>query len=273
MLQLHLQDRLQALGLGFVIEHAHRLAGFAVGTCAIVLAVGLWRSAPRPWMRWLGVAALAGVSLQGVLGIFRVNLHELMGPYLALVHGCFGQMVFALLVSIVLLTSHGWLAPADGDVPTEQALRLRRTALLVVALVVVQLVAGAFLRHRVSPMSQRLHLLFAFAVAAGATWLLKQALDERAGNRRLAWAAGVLAGLVGLQLMLGVEAWMIRFEGMGYLAPEHVVWRRDLVRTGHVLAGSLILATSVLAALEAYRQPLPATDPAAAPLGRLEGVA
>src|SRR4029077_14662052 len=33
---------LKEMGLGFVIEHSHRLAGFVVGTCIIVLAGGLW---------------------------------------------------------------------------------------------------------------------------------------------------------------------------------------------------------------------------------------
>src|SRR5438094_555780 len=44
---------------GFVIEHSHRLAGYVVGCCVIVLAVGMWYAAPR--LRWLGVAALLAV--------------------------------------------------------------------------------------------------------------------------------------------------------------------------------------------------------------------
>src|SRR5271166_3964472 len=46
-------------GLGFLIEHGHRLAGYTVGTCTIVLAVSLWLLEPRRWVRWLGLAALA----------------------------------------------------------------------------------------------------------------------------------------------------------------------------------------------------------------------
>src|SRR5438309_558656 len=34
-------------GLGFVIEHSHRLAGYVIGTCIIVLALVLWRREPR----------------------------------------------------------------------------------------------------------------------------------------------------------------------------------------------------------------------------------
>jgi cytochrome c oxidase assembly protein subunit 15 len=97
---------------GFVIEHSHRLAGFLVGILAIVLVVGLWLREKRAWLRWLGVLALAGVIAQGILGILRVNLNALMGRDLALVHGCFAQLVFALLVSMVAFTSRSWNAPA-----------------------------------------------------------------------------------------------------------------------------------------------------------------
>src|SRR5260370_12037930 len=32
---------------GFLVEHSHRLAGYIVGCCVIVLAVGLWRNGAR----------------------------------------------------------------------------------------------------------------------------------------------------------------------------------------------------------------------------------
>src|SRR5574340_1232310 len=68
---------------GFVIEHTHRLAGYIVGCCVIVLALGLWLTATRRGLKWLGAAALAGVIVQGLLGGFRVRLHELLGTNLA----------------------------------------------------------------------------------------------------------------------------------------------------------------------------------------------
>lgn len=258
LLQLHLEDALKAKGLGFVIEHSHRVAGFVVGTCAIVLAVGLWRSAPQRWLRWLGVAALAGVCLQGLLGIFRVNLDRMLGRDLALIHGCFGQMVFALLVSVALLTSRGWQEDERPSDP-ERSGRLAWLALLVTGLVLVQLVFGALLRHKGTLLSQRLHLLTAFAVVAGVAWLLKATRDDPAGHRRLARLATLMAVMVAFQLTLGVESWMIRFSAAGLTAPEQVIWHRDLIRTAHVLVGSLILAASATATLEAFRRAARAT--------------
>src|SRR5262249_28848363 len=61
---------------GFLIEHTHRLAGYVVGCCVIVLAVGLWLKEPRRWLRGLGVFALGAVIVQGLLGGFRVKLNE-----------------------------------------------------------------------------------------------------------------------------------------------------------------------------------------------------
>src|SRR5205814_4599564 len=96
---------------GFIIEHTHRLAGYIVGCCVIVLAIGLWCYHPRRWLGWLGVLALAGVIVQGLLGGFRVVLNALVGTNLALIHGLFAQLVFALLVSLAVFTSRSWSAP------------------------------------------------------------------------------------------------------------------------------------------------------------------
>src|SRR6185437_10743718 len=108
---------------GFVIEHTHRLAGYIVGCCVIVLAAGLCFSARRTWLKWLGVAALAGVIVQGLLGGFRVVLHAILGTNLAVIHGRFAQIVFSLLVSLAVLTSARFAAV---PLPAAESPRLRR---------------------------------------------------------------------------------------------------------------------------------------------------
>src|SRR5438128_1910239 len=45
---------LNQLGLDFKVEHSHRIVGFVVGICTILLSVGLWRT-KRRGLRWLGV--------------------------------------------------------------------------------------------------------------------------------------------------------------------------------------------------------------------------
>src|SRR2546423_5524773 len=46
---------------GIFYEHSHRLIASTVGFLTIVLAIWLWRSEGRRWVRWMGVAALAAV--------------------------------------------------------------------------------------------------------------------------------------------------------------------------------------------------------------------
>ena len=109
---------------GFLIEHAHRAFDYLLGLAVIILALGLWKLEDRRWVRWLGVAAVGGVIVQGLVGGFRVVLNELLGRDLALVHGCFAQLVFGLLVSLALFSSPGWRAAKVIPLPDRKSTRL-----------------------------------------------------------------------------------------------------------------------------------------------------
>jgi cytochrome c oxidase assembly protein subunit 15 len=235
---------------GFVIEHSHRLAGYVVGCCTIVLALGLWFSARRSWLKWLGVAALAGVILQGLLGGFRVVLHAWLGTNLAVIHGCFAQIVFSLLVSLAVLTAARF---ATESLPSENSPRLRRWSLVLTALVFLQLVWGALLRHTNGALAQRMHLMTAFAVVAVAVWFAHIALASPSARRLLGRTLILLGVLLTLQIMLGVESWLGKFAGV--LPPE---MRKPTIgqaatRVAHVLVGSFILATAVVQAVLLHR--------------------
>jgi len=120
---------------GFLIEHTHRLAGYIVGCCIIVLTVLLWLQETRRWLKWLGAIALVAVILQGLFGGFRVKLNALVGTDLAVIHGCFAQVVFCLLVSLALFTSRSWQSSTVSlSVPS---LRLWRAATWTTLLVFV----------------------------------------------------------------------------------------------------------------------------------------
>src|SRR6185295_9053248 len=55
-------------------EHGHRMIATTVGLLTIGLVVFLFRKEKRPWVRRLGVVALAGVIAQGLLGGLTVKL-------------------------------------------------------------------------------------------------------------------------------------------------------------------------------------------------------
>jgi cytochrome c oxidase assembly protein subunit 15 len=257
-------------GLGFVIEHGHRAFGYAVGTCGILLLIAVLRWESRPYVRWMTGLGLLGICVQGVLGGLRVDL---ISTQLALVHGCFGQLVFSVLVSVALATSARWSAD-DRDFPAATTAPLRRASLLLTGLLLCQLVAGAMIRHLDSGLGQRLHVLNAFAVVAALCWLVQVVRESHRFAPRMTGAVVLLVGLTIAQLMLGVETWMVKFAGSATVNPTHPLFNRDLVRTLHVLTGSLILAASVVVTLEAHRRTAwTAVRTEAAPADRLEGVA
>src|SRR5262249_13730357 len=59
---------------GVLFEHTHRLIASTVGILAIVLAIWLWRVEDRQSIKTLGLVAVAGVILQGILGGLRVTM-------------------------------------------------------------------------------------------------------------------------------------------------------------------------------------------------------
>ena len=57
---------------GIFYEHSHRLVASFVGLLTIALAATFWLREKRAWLRWLGLATLALVIAQGVMGGLRV---------------------------------------------------------------------------------------------------------------------------------------------------------------------------------------------------------
>jgi cytochrome c oxidase assembly protein subunit 15 len=233
------------LSPGLLIEHSHRLAGFIVGVCCIVLALGMTLAARGRLHRSLGWVALLAVSAQGILGIYRVDLNALLGPNLALLHGCLAQLVFAVLLAVAVLSSRTWTTPAETPP------RLRGLGLMLAALVYVQVVFGAVTRHLLDPLAQRLHILLAFVVI-GLVFVLLGRL-RNGDNRAARGVTFLLAGLVLVQPVLGVEAWIRRFGSgtLPELVPSSPVL--DLVRSGHHVLGTLIFAATVALAVLLWR--------------------
>ncbi len=122
-------------------EHTHRLLGALVGVMCIVMCVWLWLSQlERRWLRWTGVALLVLVIAQGVMGGLRVTE---LSVTLAIVHGVMAQLFLCLTVLIAAAVRHAGQAPRLNG----ERLRLMRLAFLFFAVLLVQLVLGAVVRH------------------------------------------------------------------------------------------------------------------------------
>src|SRR5271165_2089594 len=130
---------------GAFFEHTHRLLASAVGLMTTLLAVWLWRKDPRPWMRWLGLAAFLGVVAQGVLGGLRVTLHM---DSLGIFHGTIAQLFFVLTCALALFTSRSWAGwAASRQIPRVPS-GLRTLVLATTLLILGQLILGATMRHQ-----------------------------------------------------------------------------------------------------------------------------
>ena len=131
---------------GILYEHGHRLIASTVGFLTIVLAVWLAVRDPRRWMKWLGAAALGGVIAQGVLGGLTVLLF--LPASVSTAHAGLAEIFFCMTVAIALFTSPRWMESDDvASRDSGDDLALRRAATMTTALVYVQILVGATMRH------------------------------------------------------------------------------------------------------------------------------
>ncbi len=237
-------------------EHGHRLVGAAIGLLTIGLTIALWRAYPRHWIRWLGIAALVAVCLQGLMGGLRVTQ---MSVVLAIIHGCFGQAFFALLVWIAALTS-----PAMRGVPylgdPKRVRMLRVSSLLLLGSIFVQLILGATMRHLKAGLAipdfplamgrlipefthygvgiHYAHRVGALVVVSLTVWLLVTALSRFRAHGSIIRPTVLLTTLLVIQISLGAAViWMFK-------AP--------VPTSMHVLNGAAILGTAVWMSVRAH---------------------
>src|SRR6266487_3322629 len=130
---------------GIFFEHTHRLIASAVGFLTIILAIWLWRSEPRRWVRKLGAVALGAVILQGVLGVLRVTM---LKDEIGIFHACLAQAFLGLVVVIALVTSKLWRALSDAAVDPKKFAPIKTIAIAATIAIYVQLALGATMRHQ-----------------------------------------------------------------------------------------------------------------------------
>jgi len=224
-------------------EHSHRLVASAVGLLTIALTVALWLRERRHWLRWLGVAALLLVILQGVIGGLRVVLLE---NTLAIFHAAFAQAFFALTVSLAIFTSAEWSVDPQ-DKPIADGGRLGRLCAVTTSLIYVQAIFGAVLRHTGERVDA--HLFFAALVALHVVLVLVRIMKFHGDLPKLTRPACFLGALLLLQLMLGIGSYFGKFTSMLRLPMATLV----MLTTTHLVTGALMLATSLRLTLRAHR--------------------
>jgi len=249
---------------GIVYEHGHRLVASTVGLLTILLAVWIWMKESRPWVRAMSIIALGAVVTQGTLGGITV-LFKLPAP-ISVGHAGLAQAFFCMTVTIALATSRRW---RDGYAATSPASLaadpgLRRLAVITTAVIYLQILIGATIRHtgaglaipdfplafgglfppwdKLATGPVAVHFAHRVVALAAATLVFVEAariFGRHRASPQLTRPACLLAGLVVLQIALG--AWVV------------LSGRNIIVNTAHVANGALTLATSLVVTLRAFR--------------------
>jgi cytochrome c oxidase assembly protein subunit 15 len=237
---------------GVFYEHGHRMVATTVGLLTILLAVWLWRADERRWLKHLGLAALAAVILQGVLGGLTV-IYLLPAP-VSISHACLAQSFFSTTVAIAVFTSRSWRQGAvvlsDTAWPS-----LRKLTLACPLVVLAQLALGAAYRHKV------LGIVPHVAGAMGVTALILltgiYVLLRYGSHGPLRRSAVVLLSAAFVQVFLGLAAYMSRVATA--LAPQPLP-AMVAATAAHVAVGALTMAASVVLAIQAFRNLAPAVE-------------
>lgn len=243
-------------------EHGHRLIASSVGFLTILLAIWLWIAEPeRPWLRWLGVGALAAVIAQGLLG--GLTVIYFLPPAVSTAHAGLAEIFFCMTVAIAAFTSPGWkraYSDLAGPVRVDDA-RLRAFATATTVLIYAQILVGATMRHTGAGLAipdfplmfghlipdhwdpgiaiHFTHRLGAAAVA-GTVVALAVFIWRRHGDQpQLCSPALVLILLVIVQITLGASVLISRMQP----------W----INSVHVVGGALVLTTSLLITLRTWR--------------------
>jgi cytochrome c oxidase assembly protein subunit 15 len=243
---------------GIRYEHTHRLIASTVGFLIVILAAWLWRAEPRAWVRRLGYAALGAVVTQGILGGITV-LWFLPDP-ISIAHAGLAQIVFCLTLAIAVAESPGWKRGYSPSSDHADA-TLQRTALVTTLLIYVQILIGATMRHTdaglaipdfplafghlIPPMWDAkiaihfAHRVGALVVTSAILITTFQVFARFGGRRELRHPAVLLLDLLMAQITLG--------------ALTVLTGKQFIINSLHVVTGALVLGTSLVLTLRAYR--------------------
>ena len=230
---------------GVKYEHGHRMIAGAVGILTLILALWIWRSEPRRWVRRLGGAAVLTIVAQALLGGITVLFY--LPVTVSVSHACLAQLFFCIAISLALFTGRDWRWDETEfeDTPNPS---LRRLSVATTVLIFIQLMLGAAFRHHgfgIVP-----HILVAGLVTIGVLWLLARILSQFSSQARLRRAPFLLSGLLVLQVFLGIGSYLWLLSARNAPQPLPLV---DAVTTTHVAVGALVLASSLLLTLKIYR--------------------
>lgn len=252
--------------LAMFAEHSHRLSAGVMSTVTIILAVWLWRTESRAWLRKLALYAVALVLVQALVGGLRVlfdYLHVAMvdtslGRMFAMLHACLAQLFACVLIAIAVACTRRWIEgkPAVGA-------GVRRAGVICCVLLFIQLGIAAVMRHSFAGLA-----IPTFPNSTPEGGLLPDAWNFRVA---IHFAHRVMAAVLTVALFcFSITIWTDRYASLGlrlaavtplvlialqiFLGAQ-IIWtqRSAAMTTGHVLVGAITLATTFWLTWVAHR--------------------
>jgi heme a synthase len=234
---------------GVLYEHGHRMIAASVGLLTVVLTIWILWTEPRTWLRRLGVVSLLAVVVQGVFG--GITVRFFLPPPVSTLHACLAQLFFALVVSLAVFTSPGWMqARARFEEP--EGFSLRTLGIGTVSLMLLQLFLGAAFRHHWFNLIP--HMVGAALVSVMAGWMLITVFRRYGEERFLTRPAWVAAVLLVAQLVLGPSAYFLLSASAAAPQPGEPMVE---VTVAHVAVGALTLAALLVLTLRVFRVTIP----------------
>lgn len=234
-------------------EHGHRMIATTVGFLTILLVIFLFAREQRRWVRRLGVAALIGVIAQGLLGGLTVKL--MLPLAVSSAHATLAQLFFCTTVALAVFTSRSWVQERP-KIEEQGNPSLRYLCAIAATAILVQLVIGATLRHSATwdkPLPTPLLLthiagaIFVSVVLGSAAVLV---LRRHRGEKFFTRPAAVALGLLALQLLLGVAAYLTRAASPNDPQPLTPMVG---ITVAHVACGALVFATTIVLTLRCFK--------------------
>ncbi len=232
---------------GVKFEHTHRMIAQGAGLLTIILAIWTRRAEKRRWLRILAYTALGTVIAQGILGGITVLYY--LPPAVSSAHAALAQTFFCIAVIIAMFTGKQCIEEHPRVELDPRRPSLFTLTLLSIFILYVQLILGAMFRHH--GLSWWPHVLNAVAVSFILAWTAVRALSLYSHIEAVRRPAILMLSLMIAQLCLGFTAFLTRVEwGRDAAQPELPM---VLSTVAHVGVGALLLATSVVLAIQVWR--------------------
>jgi heme a synthase len=237
---------------GVRYEWSHRMVAGTLVSLTLAIAIWTLLVEKRRWMRWLAVGAFCTVIAQATLGGLTVLFFQ--PPWVSTAHATVAQTFFCIAVAIALFTGRNWVEDQPREDQPGVEFDSRRPSLFTLTLLsifvlYVQLILGGMFRHH--GMSWWPHVLNAGVVSFVLAWTAIRAISVYSNIDAVRRPAIVMLSLLITQLCLGFAAFLTRIAwGQGAAQPELPMVAATVA---HVAVGALLLATTVVLAIQVWR--------------------